>query len=855
MSSQRVSGSTTSTEKVTYTYDENNVLEAINHNGFDYGFNYDEFGNTTSITVADRTLVTNVYAPNNGYLEEKVYGNGTKYEYTYDEYGRVTSVAVNGITKFNTVYNKKGQVAYIYDVANNRKLVYTYDISGRVLSLTYTGYATISTTYDDADRPNGVTYTFAGQEKSVSFTYEKGGQKGDAVLLSGVTRTTTYDELGRETSTGIGGLYRGINYTRGSVNGNENKTTTLPSQITYRQNGIVRFDESYTYDNIGNIKTVTNNGVTVTYSYDTLNQLTKASSTDGTVTKYFYNDGGNINYKVNADGSKTHYVYDAEWKDLLVEFDGKTITYDEIGNPISYLGNTMSWTGRQLDSITKADGTSISYTYDLDGIRTKKTVNGITTEYFVNGTTILAQKMGNDIIWFIYDVDGEILGFTYNDTPYYYIKNLQGDVVKIVDGMGVPVATYTYDPWGKITSTTGTLAEINPIRYRGYYYDNETGLYYLNSRYYDPETCRFVNADGQLSTGGDLTGTNIFAYCGNNPVNRLDSTGEAWWHWALGAAVVVACAVAVVVTAGGAAAAVAAVAAVGNGVAATTTATTVAAAAFIGSATVYGAAVYDAAITSSSVEEFNDKGDWDVVLSTIGGAVFNGALAYVGTKPQAPKTQSSSSVSNGACFVSGTAVLTVTGNAAIETVEAGDFVWASNPETGEVALKRVVQTFVNETTELVYITANGEEIICTNEHPFYSPVKGWIEACELRAGDMLVTVNGEYVVVEKVQHEILETPIKVYNFEVEGFHTYYVSECSILVHNTCGHTADQRAVIELAKEYKNGLSETDANTLVGWAKEYGLNYHYPMVHENRMGIWSIVEHVKVFKYHIPIIKW
>ena len=112
MSSQRVSGSTTSTEKVTYTYDENNVLEAINHNGFDYGFNYDEFGNTTSITVADRTLVTNVYAPNNGYLEEKVYGNGTKYTYTYDEYGRVISVAVNGTTKFNTIYNKKGQVAY-----------------------------------------------------------------------------------------------------------------------------------------------------------------------------------------------------------------------------------------------------------------------------------------------------------------------------------------------------------------------------------------------------------------------------------------------------------------------------------------------------------------------------------------------------------------------------------------------------------------------------------------------------------------------------------------------------------------------------------------------------------------------
>ena len=125
----------------------------------------------------------------------------------------------------------------------------------------------------------------------------------------------------------------------------------------------------------------------------------------------------------------------------------------------------------------------------------------------------------------------------------------------------------------------------------------------------------------------------------------------------------------------------------------------------------------------------------------------------------------------------------------IETIEAGDLVWAWDEETGEVALKEVVQTFVNEATELVHVTVNGEEIVCTNEHPFYSPVKGWTEACRLRAGDILVTVNGEYVVVEKVQHEILENPIKVYNFEVEGFHTYYVGNSSILVHNTCRPTS------------------------------------------------------------------
>ncbi len=129
--------------------------------------------------------------------------------------------------------------------------------------------------------------------------------------------------------------------------------------------------------------------------------------------------------------------------------------------------------------------------------------------------------------------------------------------------------------------------------------------------------------------------------------------------------------------------------------------------------------------------------------------------------------------------------MTSSGLVAIETVKAGDKVWATNPETGETALKEVVQIFRNEASELVHVTVNGEKIVCTNEHPFYVPVKGWTAACELRAGDRLQLVNGEYVVVEQVQHEILESPVKVYNFEVEDFHTYYVGEQGVLVHNLC----------------------------------------------------------------------
>ena len=147
------------------------------------------------------------------------------------------------------------------------------------------------------------------------------------------------------------------------------------------------------------------------------------------------------------------------------------------------------------------------------------------TEYFTNGSTILAEKTGSNILWYIYDSDGELLGFMYNGTPYYYLKNQQGDVYKVADANGNIVASYTYDPWGKVLSATGTMAQINPIRYRSYYYDTETGLYYLQSRYYDPETGRFINADGILGANQDVLSYNLFAYCSNNPISRADPTG------------------------------------------------------------------------------------------------------------------------------------------------------------------------------------------------------------------------------------------------------------------------------------------------------------------------------------------
>ena len=281
--------------------------------------------------------------------------------------------------------------------------------------------------------------------------------------------------------------------------------------------------------------------------------------------------------------------------------------------------------------------------YNTSGLRTRRISDDKTYSYIYAGDKLMRMTVGDDILDFSYDANGAPLTMTCNGTVYYYITNLQGDVMSLERADGGSGASYAYDAWGNILAMSGTLAELNPLRYRGYVYDQETGFYYLNSRYYDPAVGRFINADNQL-TMGTLAGVNLFTYCGNDPVNRKDPTGEAWYHWAIGAAVVAAAAVATVVTCGGFAAAAAAVCMVGSGVAAATTASTVAAAAFIGSAAIYGAAVLASASCSNSIEEFNAQGNWGTVAATAGGAVFSGAAAYAATRT--PTTTVYRSVSN-----------------------------------------------------------------------------------------------------------------------------------------------------------------------------------------------------------------
>ena len=230
--------------------------------------------------------------------------------------------------------------------------------------------------------------------------------------------------------------------------------------------------------------------------------------------------------------------------DVLTQYNGQTFTYDEIGNPLSYRdGMSFTWeNGRQLASATTSEE-SILYWYNADGIRTKKIrSNGEVTDYYLNGSNIITQITNSILnpdhsvrLDFYYDENSSLLGFAYDGQDYWYIYNVQNDIIGILDKDGTEVVSYTYDSWGAPISVTGKLAQtigvINPFRYRGYYYDTEIGLYYINSRFYDPITSRCLNTDDiniLYASSAGLNDKNLFTYCDNNPVRRIDVDGKLW---------------------------------------------------------------------------------------------------------------------------------------------------------------------------------------------------------------------------------------------------------------------------------------------------------------------------------------
>ena len=485
--------------------------------------------------------------PNFGTLTATTYGNGTKIRSRYDDFNRVMGVVYGEETapRYEYDYNAKGQVARVRDNLLNRTTQSEYDLANRPVRVktsedakhVYTGQVAYDNVYGNLSeftekvgenrQEYGTKFGYDDENRPTSLTYSIGATTiGQSTTTIDKLNRTTFSavKLGSKTFTSEYHFAAG-GYGTGSV-------TNLVSSIT--QPGC---NCGYGYDDNGNIASATLNGKWTGYTYDELGQLIQVndhsdtrSGASGTTWKYTYDLGGNILKKerfayadtTNPLETVTYTYGDANWRDKLTAVNGSTIRYDAIGNPLNDGTWTYTWqNGRQLQKMQKS-GVTAEFVYNADGLRVQKTVNGVATKYTLHGKNVVHMTSGTDELHFFYDAQNRPAVVVYNGTAYAYVKSLQGDIVALLNGAGNVVVSYVYDAWGTPIGKSGSMAEtlgsVQPFRYRGYVFDEETGLYYLRSRYYNPWWGRFVNADCIYSA-------NCFAYCGNTPVIFFDEDG------------------------------------------------------------------------------------------------------------------------------------------------------------------------------------------------------------------------------------------------------------------------------------------------------------------------------------------
>ena len=339
--------------------------------------------------------------------------------------------------------------------------------------------------------------------------------------------------------------------------------TNLSSSIVFGKKGVINCSASerlkYSYDKMGNISAIFKNGtLIVKYTYDKLNRIIREDNRTLEKTWVFaYDNNGNIITKKETEFTLkentedcvfTEHLYEYDG-DELVYYDGKTCCYmAKTGKPSIYKNNNVYWSGENILQYGNN-----KFTYDACGRRLTK--NNLVYTYDGNGK-LIRQSNGLE---FFYDHTG-VAGMKYNDATYIYRKDVQGNIIALLDSNGRIVVKYAYDAWGNhtvydangnINTDENFIGNINPFRYRSYYYDTETKLYFLKTRYYDPEVGRFISPDSiEYLDPETINGLNLYAYCNNNPISNVDPNGNKWWRWLLGAVIIIAAVALSVVTAG-----------------------------------------------------------------------------------------------------------------------------------------------------------------------------------------------------------------------------------------------------------------------------------------------------------------
>lgn len=529
----------------TYTYDALGYTLTVTAGGKTTSYTYDANGNKLTLTAADGNVTTwsndalnrvvtendpgntaqsTTYDANNNVMS-KTAADGTVTNYTYDSLNRQTQVKNPDGTSVSYTYDAVGTRSSMTDSTGTT--TYQYDKDGNLTKLTDPTGKITTYSYNADNQQNSKVV----DGKSFSYNYDSQGNLTSMVESNNLTTGFSYDVNKNKTA---------VNYANGTkINYGYDASNEVTDVSNLGQKGNVIANFHYTYGN-GQIQSITDSNGVTSYGYDGQNRLLKITAPTGNVTEYTYDSLGNrisTSITVNGVKSTTSYTYDITTNVLtkITNPDGSTIsyTYDVNGNTLSKTDSTGITkfeynSNNQLIKVTKPNGEEIQYAYDGENKRISKTVNGVVTKYDYDGNLLnkATDASGNVIARYSYDDKGTPVSVTEGGKVYNYQYNGHGDVVALTDSNGNVVVTYAYDVWGNVTAKTGSIDNLYGYAGEfGYVYDQETGYYFLKSRYYNPEIGRFTTKDRFKGFEDDPQSLNQYIYVKNNPIMNVDPTG------------------------------------------------------------------------------------------------------------------------------------------------------------------------------------------------------------------------------------------------------------------------------------------------------------------------------------------
>ncbi len=457
--------------------------------------------------------------------------NGSLLEWTYDAVNRTTEAKRNGQVAFSYQYDANGNETKVTDAVNGIARDKAYDVGNRITSMTDRGGSVSWTYHDKTHKLKETKITHDVYSNTTSYVYNPLDQNTE-VVDGGQTYHFDYDEFGNvRTYTAGNGAGSSFHYDR----------TNKVDQLTVgNSQGTILLYETYQYDansNRTSVERQTDTGKqTISYEYDSINQLKKETLADGTIKEYSYDGFGNRTSVKVTPPSGTATTTTAVFNDgnQLTKFGTESIIYDANGNRTADDKYTYTWNeADQLAAITnKGESTPFAtYKYDDDGRRIEKIVNGQTTRYHYDGDSINmlyeTDASGNVLRQYVYNANGGRIAMKSQGQTLYYHYNPHGDVVAMTDANGNVVAKYEYDAWGNVLkSDTQGIATDNSFGYAGYMYDKEIGMYYLMARYYNPTHGVFLSVDPDPGDEDDPITQNGYSYANNNPVMFVDPDGH-----------------------------------------------------------------------------------------------------------------------------------------------------------------------------------------------------------------------------------------------------------------------------------------------------------------------------------------